>query len=72
VEPFYQVETSTTRRYEGAGLGLALVNAMIKAHGGVLSLDGELNRGTATMLRFPPARTVAQPRHRSDGQSQAA
>jgi len=59
VEPFHQVETVFHRRHEGPGLGLALVNAMMKAHGGTLSLDSDVGCGTIARLTFPPTRTRA-------------
>jgi signal transduction histidine kinase len=72
VEPFQRVETSTTRRDEGVGLGLTLVNAMIQAHGGTLSLDSKMGIGTAVTLRFPPTQTVATPRQQLGKQPEAA
>ena len=72
VEPFYQAEASIVRRYEGAGLGLALVNAMIQAHGGGLSLDSKIGAGTTATLHFPRTRTIAPAGHRRSGESEAA
>jgi signal transduction histidine kinase len=43
-EPFHQLDASSTRRYGGTGLGLALVHDIIKAHGSeikVHSVDGK-------------------------------
>ena len=56
-EPFQQVETSISRRYEGAGLGLALVSAMMHAHGGNLALESKVGVGTTATLCFPFVRT---------------
>jgi len=56
LEPFVQVENSRSRRYEGTGLGLPLVKAMIEIHGGNISLESELNKGTIVQLMFPRGR----------------
>jgi signal transduction histidine kinase len=61
VQPFVQVSNALNRRYDGTGLGLALVKAMIEAHGGSLELDSELDRGTTARLRFPSERAIPTP-----------
>ena len=45
-ERFYQVDGTASRRYGGAGLGLALVKEIVEAHGGTVSVEGELERGS--------------------------
>ena len=45
-EPFYQVDGSTTRRYGGMGVGLALVKEVIEAHGGVVWVRSAEGRGS--------------------------
>jgi signal transduction histidine kinase len=45
-EPFHQLDGSATRRYGGTGLGLALVRQIIEAHGSVINVYSELNKGT--------------------------
>ena len=60
--PFYQIERLTRRsggREAGAGLGLALVDAMIRAHNGALRLESRVGIGTAATLCFPPAPSLA-------------
>jgi signal transduction histidine kinase len=59
MEPFRQADSTTTRSYDGVGLGLTLVNAMIQAHGGALSLESEVGAGTVATLRFPAERVMA-------------
>ncbi len=53
IEPFYRAAPSTTRDRGGAGLGLALVDAMMRAHGGSLILESRLGIGTTATLNFP-------------------
>jgi signal transduction histidine kinase len=50
-EPFHQLDSSSTRRYGGTGLGLALVREIITAHGSVIDVQSEDGKGT--MFRFP-------------------
>jgi signal transduction histidine kinase len=56
--PFIQVDGSLTREYEGTGLGLALVNRMIEAHEGEISIASREGEGTTVSLCFPAARTI--------------
>ena len=50
-EPFHQLDSSSTRRYGGTGLGLALVREIINAHGSLIEVESEDNKGTR--FRFP-------------------
>jgi signal transduction histidine kinase len=56
---FWQAEGSTTRRYQGVGIGLALVKELAGIHGGDISAESELGRGTTMKLHVdvsaPPA-----------------
>src|SRR3989442_6443431 len=45
-EPFYQVDSSTTRRFPGAGLGLPMVRDLLEHLGGTIDVRSELNRGS--------------------------
>ncbi len=45
-ERFYVVDRSRTRESGGAGLGLAIVKGIIDAHGGTISAESTLGRGT--------------------------
>jgi signal transduction histidine kinase len=61
LEPFAQVDASLSRKYEGTGLGLPLVKAMVELHGGRLELESRPDEGTCATLVFPAARVLAEP-----------
>jgi signal transduction histidine kinase len=52
-ERFYQVDGSTTRRYGGVGLGLALVKEIVESHGGTVAVESEVERGTTFCVTLP-------------------
>ena len=54
-EPFHQLDGSPTRRYGGAGLGLALVKIIVDAHGAELSVQSQEGQGTKFEFTIPSA-----------------
>jgi signal transduction histidine kinase len=54
-EPFFQVDSSSTREYGGTGLGLTLVKSYVEAHGGRVWVESELGRGSAFTVTLPAA-----------------
>jgi len=52
-EPFRQVETGMTRNFGGNGLGLALVKSYVELLNGSITLQSELNKGTAITIGLP-------------------
>ncbi len=51
--PFGQVDSVFTRRHEGTGLGLPLVQAFVQAHGGTLEIQSEKGKGTRADVILP-------------------
>ncbi|MES2471501.1 MAG: ATP-binding protein [Pseudomonadota bacterium] len=54
-EPFQQIESSMSRRYQGTGLGLSLVRSLMELHGGSVRIESKLQKGTAIFITFPAA-----------------
>ena len=55
-ERFYRADSSRVRiDGEGSGLGLSIVDAVMKAHGGSVSVSSELGKGATFTLFFPRA-----------------
>jgi two-component system OmpR family sensor kinase len=53
-ERFYRVDSSRVRvDGEGSGLGLSIVDAVMQAHGGNVSVSSELGKGATFILFFP-------------------
>lgn len=52
-EKFYQVDSSATRRYGGAGLGLSIVKEIIHLHGGRVWVESEEGRGCTFAFTIP-------------------
>jgi signal transduction histidine kinase len=60
-EPFYRGDTSRARGVGSgtSGLGLAIVNELVRMHRGNITIRSALGRGTAVKVTFPtPNRTV--------------
>lgn len=52
-ERFYRVDDALSRKTQGTGLGLYLARAVIQAHGGTLSVQSELGKGSTFTFRIP-------------------
>jgi signal transduction histidine kinase len=52
-EPFFQVDSSSTRRYGGTGLGLTLAKSYIEANGGYIWVDSAPGQGSAFTFTIP-------------------
>jgi two-component system, sensor histidine kinase len=57
---FTQLDTSRSRRYEGAGMGLAIVRGLVELFGGTIETKSRVGEGTRFTVRIPVT-PVAQP-----------
>jgi len=53
LEPFSQEEQGNTRKYQGAGLGLAIASKLTKLMGGLFEIVSRKQTGTKVTLIFP-------------------
>jgi len=54
-ERFYRVDKARARQTGGTGLGLAIVRHVAESHGGMVTVDSELGRGTTFTVTLPVA-----------------
>ncbi len=52
-QPFVQIDNNLNRQYSGTGLGLALVQRIVAAHGGIVSVTSSFGEGSCFVLRLP-------------------
>ncbi|HVY60244.1 MAG TPA: heavy metal sensor histidine kinase [Planctomycetota bacterium] len=49
---FYRVEKSRSRIYGGAGLGMGIARTLVRAHGGDVTIESEVGKGTRVVIRL--------------------
>ena len=52
-ERFHRIAGQKSRSYEGSGIGLALVQELVKLHGGEIHAVSEVGLGTTLIIRIP-------------------
>jgi signal transduction histidine kinase len=52
-ERFWQVDNSSTRKFQGAGIGLSLVRSLTEAMDGTVKVESTVNKGTTFTIELP-------------------
>ncbi len=52
-QPFHQVDSGLNRKFEGTGLGLALVKKLAELHNGTVSAQSMVGKGSSFIVRIP-------------------
>jgi len=50
---FYRSDSSRTRKYGGAGLGLAITKSIVNAHGGTINVESQEGEGCTFHIQLP-------------------
>jgi len=58
--PFVQLDAGGLQRYEGAGLGLALVKSLAEMHDASVEMDSIVDKGTTITIHFPESALVSR------------
>lgn len=68
---FYQVDSSTTRRAGGTGLGLYIARQIIEAHGGRIWVDSEEGKGSTFSFSLPMPERLSEAKQAAEQTSDA-
>jgi signal transduction histidine kinase len=64
-QEFRQVQSTAARRRMGTGLGLPITRHLVERHGGTVTLESELGRGSLFTITLPTYRDEARPQNGS-------
>lgn len=71
-QPFVQIDSSLARRYEGTGLGLAMVRRLTELHGGSVAVSSTPGQGSCFTVWLPYRPDAAAARSEAGGAEAAA
>jgi two-component system, cell cycle sensor histidine kinase PleC len=60
-EPFRQIDSALSRKFDGTGLGLYLVKTLVELHDGEVRIESALGKGTSVFISFPASRCITVP-----------
>jgi signal transduction histidine kinase len=59
---FFRTEEATNQAVQGTGLGLAICKAIVDAHGGSITVESRLGRGSMFRIRLPGQPAAGEPK----------
>lgn len=65
-DPFRQADSSTTRKYQGSGLGLSITRQLCELMGGSIRVQSELGKGSTFIVELPLPIQATEPTRQED------
>jgi PAS domain S-box-containing protein len=62
-KPFSQIDSGLARRFEGTGLGLAMVKLLAQLHGGAVAVESKVGEGSRFTVWLPLRAAIAMQEH---------
>jgi two-component system phosphate regulon sensor histidine kinase PhoR len=59
-ERFYRVDRGRSRTLGGTGLGLSIVKNIVESHGGEITVESALNRGSTFTVKLPFGASISE------------
>jgi PAS domain S-box-containing protein len=60
-QPFIQLDSNLNRKYTGTGLGLVIVKQIAELHGGHVSINSQVGKGSCFSVNIPQTHLQSQP-----------
>ncbi len=59
LQPFAQVDSGFSRKFDGTGLGLPICSGLVELHGGKLGIESTFGEGTTVSFTLPISRVIS-------------
>jgi len=65
-DPFFQIDHADTRKFSGAGIGLAIVRIILEHHHSSVIVESQRSKGSIFRFRLPCAKLMPLAHHSED------
>lgn len=64
---FYQAQTNEHQEHRGTGIGLSLTKELVELHGGAITVESEVGKGSQFVIKFPIEQARELPKSKEAG-----